>query len=168
MEIIPFDPSDTKLVNSIMKIPAFKPLAGGGRLGEVMKMVSIRDYDKKEAVITQGQFDQCMYFLLSGKVSVQVDGVEVNTLGKHGAVFGEMGIIDTAPRSASVIARRPCRCLCLDVSFFDRLQGRSKLAVQAFFYKMFYGILVERLRQTNERIADLDMQKAVMENMDID
>lgn len=168
MHVIPFDPADEKLVNSIMSIPAFKPLAGSGRLTEVMKMVSIREYDKREEVITQGQMDQCMYFLLSGKLSVQVDKVEVNVLKDPGVVFGEMGIIETAPRSASVVVRRPARCLCLDVSFIDRLEGRSKLAVQAFFYKMFHGILAQRLRETNERIADLDMQKAVLENMDID
>jgi hypothetical protein len=33
---------------------------------------------------------------------------------------------------------------------------------------MFSHILAERLRETDARIADLDMQKAVLENIDID
>lgn len=167
MKNIPFNPDDTPLMDSIMQIPVFKPL-GAERLAEVMKMVTIRDYDKREHVITQGEMDRCMFFLMRGKLSVQVDGVEVNVLEKLGSVFGEMGIIDTVPRSASVVVKRPARCLVLDIGFMDRLEGRAKLAVQAFFYKMFYEILVERLRETNERIADLDMQRVVMENMDID
>lgn len=166
MIIIDFDPDDTQLVQSIMRIPAFKPLKGDLLL-EVMKMVSIRDYEKREQVISQGDLDRCMFFLMKGRLSVQVDGVEVNVIDKPNTVFGEMGVIDTAPRSASVVAKRSSRCLALDIGFMDCLEGRSKLAVQAFFYKMFYEILVTRLRQTNERIADLDMQKTVMENMEI-
>lgn len=167
MQEIPFSPDDDALVESIMRIPAFRPL-GAERLTEVMKMVVIRDYDKREKVITQGDLDRCMFFLMDGKLSVQVDGVEVNVLDTPGCVFGEMGVIDTAPRSASVVVKRPARCLALDLGFMDRLEGRAKLAVQAFFYKMFYEILSQRLRETNEHIADLDMQKVVMENMDID
>jgi len=166
MKIIPFDPDNKKMVDTIMSIPAFKPLAVG-RLNEVMKMVTIREYEKQEKVLIQGELDQCMFFMLKGKLSVRVDDVEVNVLDKPNTVFGEMGIIDTAPRSATVVAKRPALCLALDVSFLDRLEGRAKLAVQAFFYKMFYEILVQRLRETNDRIADLDMQKTVMENMEI-
>jgi len=33
---------------------------------------------------------------------------------------------------------------------------------------MFYHILVERLRETNKHIADLDLQKTILENMNID
>ena len=167
MQQIDFDPGDRSIVDSILRIPAFKPL-GAERLAEVMQTISIRDYERQETIINQGDTDQSMFFLMSGKLSVRVDGVEVNALDKSGTVFGEMGIIETAPRSASVVARRASRCLALDVGFFDRLEGRAKLAVQAFFYKMFYEVLVERLRETNERIADLDMQRVVMENMDID
>ncbi|MBI9080726.1 MAG: cyclic nucleotide-binding domain-containing protein [Pseudodesulfovibrio sp.] len=167
MKQIPFDPNDTKLVEAIKSIPAFTPLSDE-RLRDVMTMATIRDYEQRENIITQGELEQCMFFLMSGKLSVRVNDVEVNVLNKANTVFGEMGIIDTAPRSASVVAKRDSRCLALDVSFFDLLEGRSKLAVQAFFYKMFYQILVERLRETNEHMADLDMQKTVLENMDID
>ncbi len=167
MNIIQFDPNDQVQVDSILQIPAFKPL-GGSRLAEVMKMVTIRDYEKREAVIIQGENDRRMFFLMKGKLSVQVDGVEVNVLKKPHSVFGEMGIIDTSPRSASVIVKQPARCLALDVSFIDSLEGRAKLAVQAFFYKMFYQVLVQRLRETNSRIADMDMQKTIMEHVDLD
>jgi len=167
MNSIPFDPEDAALVEAILRIPAFTPL-GAGRLADVMRTTTIRDYAEKEPVITQGETDRCMFFLMNGRLNVDVNGVEVGVLERPGIVFGEMGVIETAPRSASVTALEPSRCLALDVAFFDRLEGRAKLAVQAFFYKMFYEVLVERLRETNERIADLDMQRFVMENMEID
>lgn len=166
MHTIRFDPNDQKLVSAIKNIPAFAPLPDD-LLKDVMTMAAIRDYDRREDVITQGEQDRCMFFLMKGKLSVRVNGTEVNVLDKPNTVFGEMGIIDESPRSASVVARRESRCLALDIGFFDKLEGRSKLAVQAFFYKMFYKILVERLRQANEHIADLDLQRVVMENMDI-
>ncbi len=167
MKTVPFDPSDQRQVDAILKIPAFKPL-GGGRLAEVMKMVTIRDYEKREAIINQGEVDQLMFFLMKGKLSVRVDGTEVNVLKEPNTVFGEMGLIDQSPRSASVIVKQPARCLALDISFIERLEGRAKLAVQAFFYKMFYQVLVQRLRETNGRIADMDMQKVIMQHMDLD
>jgi CRP-like cAMP-binding protein len=167
METVTFTPDDTAMVAAIRQIPAFKPL-GPELFGQVMEMVSIRDYAPRDDVLTQGEREDCMFFLLHGKLSVRVDGVEVNTLTKPNTVFGEMGIVAQAPRSATVTAVRPSRCLALDIRFFDRLQGRARLAVQAFFYKMFSHILAERLRETDARIADLDMQKAVLENIDID
>lgn len=167
MKQIQFDPTDTRMVQAIRRIPAFAPLSDE-RLEEVMTMATIRDYERRENVINQGELDQCMFFLMSGKLSVRVDDVEVNVLSKPNTVFGEMGIVGAAPRSAAVVARRESRCLVLDVSFFDKLNGRARLAVQAFFYKMFYHILVERLRETNKHIADLDLQKTILENMNID
>lgn len=155
------------MVNAIKRIPAFKPL-NTERLTEVMKTAAIHDYAPRDRIITQGEMDHSMFFLMSGKLSVRVNDIEVNVLSKANTVFGEMGIIDSSPRSASVVAKRESRCLVLNNSFFDNLEGRTKLAFQAFFYKMFYQILAERLRETNERIADLDMQKAVLENMEID
>lgn len=166
MKTVPFDPNDKKLVKSIMAVPALKPLAGD-RFEDFMKMVEIQDYERGEDVITQGEQDQRMFFLLSGKLSVRVDDVEICLLTGRNTVFGEMGIIDTAPRSATVRAKRESRCLALDIGCFDKLEGRAKLAIQAFFYKMFYDILVKRLRETNAHLADLDMQRVVMENMDI-
>lgn len=166
MKTVPFDPEDGKLVKTIMDVPALKPLVGD-KLSDFMKMVTITDYEPLENVITQGEQDQRMFFLLNGKLSVRVDDVEICVIGTPNTVFGEMGIIDTAPRSATVMAKRASRCLALDIGCFDKLQGRAKLAIQAFFYKMFYDILVIRLRETNAHLADLDMQRVVIENMDI-
>ncbi|WP_419788388.1 Crp/Fnr family transcriptional regulator [Pseudodesulfovibrio sp.] len=167
MQSVPFDPDNAAMVEAILSIPAFAPL-GKGRLADVMRTTTIRDYAEKELVITQGETDSCMFFLMSGHLAVEVDGVQISVLEAPGTIFGEMGVIETAPRSASVTAMEPSRCLAMDIAFFDRLEGRAKLAVQAFFYKMFYEVLVQRLRETNERIADLDMQRFVLENMEID
>lgn len=166
MKNVLFDPNDRHMVRSIMAVPALKPLTAS-RIADFMKMVAIEDYEADEDVITQGERDQRMFFLLKGKLSVIVDDVEIRILSRPNTVFGEMGIIDTAPRSATVRTKRPSRCLALDIGCFDKLEGRSKLAIQAFFYKMFYTILAKRLRETNAHLADLDMQRAVMENMDI-
>lgn len=166
MEIVKFDPDDAKLVQSILAVSAFRPLAGG-RLSDVMQTVSICDYERRETIIEQGETDKRMFFLMDGALSVRVDGTEISTMDAPGTVFGEMGIIEDSPRSASVVAKRDCRCLVMDVSIFMHLEGRSKLAVQAFFYKMFCEVLSKRLREANERITDLDLQKAVLENMKI-
>ena len=64
-------------------------------------------------VVTQGQSGREFFVLLSGEVSVTVDGNEVAVL-KDGEWFGELAIIDPAPRDATVTTLTPCELLVID------------------------------------------------------
>jgi CRP-like cAMP-binding protein len=64
-------------------------------------------------VVTQGQSGREFFVLLSGEVSVTVDGNEVAVL-KEGEWFGELAIIDPAPRDATVTTLTPCELLVID------------------------------------------------------
>ena len=56
-----------------------------------------------EHIIRQGEFGDCMYFLTSGEVRVEVGGAEVARLGS-GSPFGETALVENLHRNASVVS----------------------------------------------------------------
>lgn len=71
-------------------------------------------------LVRQGDPGAECFVLLSGEVSVAVDGVEVAVLSE-GAVFGELALIDPAPRSASVTTLSPTEVLVIGAQRFAPL-----------------------------------------------
>ena len=62
------------------------------------------EYDANTTIINQGDHDDDLYMVFSGRVSVRVNAREVDVLGPN-EHFGEMVVIEpNVPRSASVIA----------------------------------------------------------------
>ncbi len=63
-------------------------------------------YETDEAIVRQGEVGDLAFVIETGRVRVEVDGENVREMGP-GEVFGEMAIIESKPRSASVIATEP-------------------------------------------------------------
>src|SRR5438552_3462163 len=80
-------------------------VAGDGALAsDLAKITQLKEFRAGAVIITQGAYDNDIFLIVSGKVSIQVNGREVaNRLtGTH---IGEMALIDpTAKRSATVVA----------------------------------------------------------------
>ena len=77
-----------------------------------------------EIIINEGERDDCLYILMSGKVNVYKSyrtkkEKRLRTL-EPPAYFGEIALIDDLVRSASVVAMRDTRTLCLDKLNLDR------------------------------------------------
>src|SRR4051794_8632518 len=66
-----------------------------------------------EVIVEKGDIGTCMYIVLEGQVRVHEGARTLNQLGQ-GEVFGEMAVLDSAPRSASVTAVKPTRLFRLD------------------------------------------------------
>jgi len=58
-------------------------------------------------IFAEGQKRDSMYVVKSGKVDLNVRGKNVEVVGTDG-FFGEMALVDQAPRSATAIARTDC------------------------------------------------------------
>lgn len=65
-------------------------------------------YQKSDVIFEEGSKGNEMYILRSGKIKLVLGGEkesgEVGTLAKPGVFFGEMALIDVAPRAATAIA----------------------------------------------------------------
>jgi len=89
-----------------------------------------------------------MYLLLDGEVELLARKKSIGTV-KKGQIFGEMASITHAPRSASAVAKTPCRVIALD----DR-QFHAGLRKNPSFALMLMSIMIGRLRETIARLAE--------------
>jgi CRP-like cAMP-binding protein len=87
-----------------------------------LRLSKIREYEDGELIIREGDKDPWLYFLLSGSLRIRKNGIEIGRIDQEGEIFGEMRIIDSLTRSASVYADGHTICLCVDTS------GRGRLA----------------------------------------
>ncbi len=88
-----------------------------------------RSYPRSAVVITEGDEATSMFIIASGSVKVyhtEADGKEniLNTLGA-GQHFGELALVDDAPRSASVMTLEPSRLLVLSKTAFKECLAAS-------------------------------------------
>lgn len=93
-----------------------------------------------------------MYILLSGQVAVAKNGIELSVL-QPGAHFGEMALIERAPRSATVTASTDCEVLVIEREGFYGLLSEEHTAV-----KLLWGLvrmLNARLRTTSEELTQI-------------
>ena len=110
MKEVPFDPDNDEIMERLKNVPAFDSLPES-HIKEAMRAASIRRYNAGETVITEGEFDNQVFFLIFGHLKIMVKETEVGSLKRLGDVFGEMGIIDGSPRSASIIAEKTSLCV---------------------------------------------------------
>jgi CRP-like cAMP-binding protein len=70
-----------------------------------------------EAIITKGEVGSEMYFVCRGQVEVVDGGKQLTCLGP-GDHFGELALLNAAPRNASVRAIGPCDVFALSKADF--------------------------------------------------
>ena len=86
-----------------------------------------------------------MYLLLKGRVSLTAGALEIRAV-KAGEIFGEMAALARTPRSATAVAKTPCRVIALDAKQF-----RKALAKKPAFALMLMKVMVPRLREAVAR-----------------
>ncbi len=140
-----------ELIQKLREIPTLKSFDEKDLKG-VLNLSKIRKYEPGELIIEEGQYDNWVYFLVSGKVRIVKDKKELSVLNGSGEVFGEMGVIDGSARSASGDAVDETVCLATDASDVDRLSGNDRLAFCGILYHVFAEILASRLRLTSDEL----------------
>jgi PPM family protein phosphatase len=113
----------------------------------VMQIAEIRDFEPGGIVIREGDKGDELFIVLSGKVAV-IRGEAVLTHLGPGEHVGEMALIRSVPRSASVIAELQSELVAIKRGdFFDILRREHELAIK--FLWQFLGVLADRLDQTS-------------------
>ena len=141
---------DSKLLG---KIPLFEELADED-LEKINVLMHRKTFPAGVNVITVAQPGDLVYILLEGTVKIyvdQLDGSEVILafLGP-GDTFGEMSMVDSAGRSANVVALEDCICLMMDRSAFHQ----SLKSTKGLSYNLV-RLMSRRLRLANEQIQAL-------------
>jgi len=106
--------------------------------------------------VRQGETGEAMYVIIGGCADVVVQGPDgrrrvVQRFGR-GDVFGEMGLVRRAQRTADVVAVEPLELLAVDERFLSRLQRRYPRIAATVFLNLA-RILSDRLERTTGRFA---------------
>ena len=100
-----------ELVRLLRGAPLFSRLGAEG-LGEVLAIARQKKFSAGTKIVAQGSTGVGFYLVLTGSAQVSRGGERIAELGT-GTFFGEMCILDGAPRSADVIAVEDTTCLIL-------------------------------------------------------
>jgi CRP-like cAMP-binding protein len=151
MEMSEYLIDSVELIEKMRSIPILNAFDDEDLRG-LIKLSRMHRYKPGERIMEEGQYDNWIYFLISGQVGIEKQGKIINTLKRRGDLFGEMGIIDGSPRSASIRALSETACLAMDASYIDRLEGHEKMAFTAILYRLISEILAKRLRDADQKL----------------
>jgi voltage-gated potassium channel len=110
-----------KTWESVSKVPFFAAL-GPSAIADVTHMLRTMDLPARTMIMRKGQIGDCMYFIATGEVEVDLPDKKVK-LG-DGAFFGEMALLGNNLRSANITTTRVSQLLVLDLVDFRMLMAR--------------------------------------------
>ena len=99
-----------------------------------------------ETIISQGSPAREMFLVRKGRVAIQINGETIEEVGQ-GGIFGEMALIDHAPRSASALAIEDSEVIPIDERLFIILVQDAP-----YFALDVMRVLTDRIRRMNERV----------------
>ena len=135
------------------RIPLFADL-DEAEVRTIAGLVATRRFKTKETVVRQQDPGGELFVILEGHTKVvtsDADGRDtaLDIMGP-GEVFGEVTLLDGAPRSATVIALAPCQMLVLRREpFVAFLESHPKAAIRLI------EVIARRLRRLTQRADDI-------------
>ena len=126
-------------------VPLFSNLSGE-ELRPVAEMFREVSFERGTTIFVKNDPGDSFYLILRGKVEVEGGGKEIAIL-KGGDFFGEMALLEYAPRTATIRTLDECDLLKLDrKDFSELLEEYPELA------KGMLRVLSQRLRSTLEKL----------------
>src|SRR5690606_8885296 len=134
----------------LAQMPLFRPL-NDRELLRVLQVTEVVPYQNGQHVIHEGEKGEELFIVLSGKVKV-LRGEAQLALLKPGDHFGEMALVRSQPRSASVVSEGESEMMVVRrPEFFEILRKEHQLAVKLLW--QFLGVLADRLADTNRELG---------------
>jgi CRP-like cAMP-binding protein len=108
------------------RIASFPVLADlpAAELDELAAALGEVDVEAGAKVITLDDYGTAVYFIEEGEADVLADGDEAAEIVGPGDAVGEIGLLLTGQRTATVVARTPMRLLSLSGQDFERIRAR--------------------------------------------
>jgi CRP-like cAMP-binding protein len=103
--------------------PLFADLPAA-ELDEVAATMSEVEVEAGSSVITLDDYGTAIYFVEQGAAEVLSDGGEATQALGPGDAFGEIALLLTGERTATVVARTPMRLLSLSDKDFQQIRPR--------------------------------------------
>jgi len=127
----------------------------------LMNLTYTRTVRDSETIIEEGVTGDELFILIKGDAQVLKGGQEIARL-PEGSHFGEMALIDNAPRSATITAQGPARLLVIGRKhFYDYIRRDAPAGIKLLW--SFLQILTLRLRSTDERLREAKEELSIQE-----
>src|SRR6266540_2063775 len=150
---------EEKTICSILqRLPLFEGI-GSRELAQIERVLHLREYRPDEVIFLQGDPGLGMYIIESGDVEILHEPLR-NLLAElgPGEFFGELALLDESPRTATAVAKTPCRIFCLfQPDLFDLMNRHPRLGVKIL--SRLAVTIGERLKKTNEHLHDMTTGK---------
>jgi CRP-like cAMP-binding protein len=124
-----------------------------------------KKYFKKGAkIIEEGTLSDCAYLIESGRVQVSktMSNGEEQVVGilEENDIFGEMSLIDSLPRSATVLALEDCTISVITPEIFNSLSKHNPEALMPIL-----KILASRLRKVLNILERAEGQETLIQSI---
>ncbi|MDQ2795058.1 MAG: cyclic nucleotide-binding domain-containing protein, partial [Bacteroidota bacterium] len=115
-------------------------------LSAIVPIMNEVAYETDEEIFAEGEPGASLFIVYEGEVLISRGSQWLATFGP-GDFFGELALLDAAPRSATVCASGPVRAFRLDQDdFYDVMEERPEVL------RTIVRVLCQRLRHQNEKM----------------
>lgn len=114
-------------------------------IADVMEEVEVQ---KGTNIVTKGEEGKNMYILYEGKAKVHDDDVKIADV-EPVSIIGEMALLTSEPRNATITAVEKCKLLSLNQHAFELISEDN-----IDFYKSIVKILIKKLQKQNNELID--------------
>ena len=104
-------------------------------------------YQPGDVIFSQGQTGDLMYLVKEGEVEIRLGEKVLDTIGPEG-FFGEMALIDEAPRSAAAVAKTACKLSPVNQKRFMFMVQQNPI-----FALRLLKAMSARIRRSNATVA---------------
>lgn len=107
----------------------------------------MRTFEKGRVIIEEGKYSNTMFIIESGKVGVFKDydtPEQIKLAELDSGIFGEMGLVSDAPRSATVVALEDS-----DIELVSRTELSDYLEAFPYMKEELVNTLSKRIRQSD-------------------
>lgn len=147
--------SSTRMDPQVLRACGLFANLGSDQLRKIAAIARHRDLAAGEVIFREGDPGAEMFVVVAGRVRISknVDGVgeEALTILDAGGYFGEMAIVEDAPRSADAIAHTTCALAVIGREDLDHVMFVDKDLAYDLLWTLV-RTLSSRLRATNEKI----------------
>jgi CRP-like cAMP-binding protein len=129
-------------------VPLFAEVSAR-QVRKIAKLGSVARFNTNDPIVSAGNRGDAFYVILNGRAKVLRGGGRTMAQLGPGSYFGEMSLIDGAPRSATIVAETETTCLMLTRTRFAKIV-RNEPAVAVALLRT----LAARVRKLEASPAD--------------
>ena len=133
---------------ALAKVPLFAGVSAR-HVRKIAAVGSAASFDAKTVIVSAGDPGDAFFVLLAGRAEVRRGRGRPRVELGPGAYFGELALLDRAPRSATVVAKSDTICLMLARKQFEKVLKDEPAVAYAML-----GTLATRLRELDASAAD--------------